>query len=331
MGYSLTEQYGQSAPTPSKNRVWDFLGNPNKRTYKIGVQSLQPRREKCPVPTVSASDAFRFSTKYTDQDTGLSYYGFRYYDPHTGRWLNRDPLGEDGGVNLYGFAGNDGVNSIDPLGLDFIAVGSRLVDRFVVGTVGRRRHFTIEYWKSECPAGEGVKWNREEFVKSRSRPQPGIKRSVELLTTEKDWRAWQPQQRRFGITWTRVVAPISHIVYGAADSDEFVAIYEPEGRESTGENADRVERAWKILKRRADRHGYAEPQEPQPGSSLTNWPNSLYQPFGNNSTTFARWLVQQGGYSWPNNLGGLSGNSTSQAVRTPLRNSHHKDHRVPSP
>ena len=46
----------------------------------------------------------------------LCYYGYRYYDPQTGRWPSRDPIGERGGVNLYGFVGNDGVNQIDYLG-----------------------------------------------------------------------------------------------------------------------------------------------------------------------------------------------------------------------
>jgi len=37
---------------------------------------------------------FRFSTKYQDSETGLLYYGYRYYQPATGRWISRDPLGE---------------------------------------------------------------------------------------------------------------------------------------------------------------------------------------------------------------------------------------------
>src|SRR5690242_18920527 len=36
----------------------------------------------------------RYSTRYEDKETGFSYYGFRYYDPSTGRWLSRDPLTE---------------------------------------------------------------------------------------------------------------------------------------------------------------------------------------------------------------------------------------------
>jgi len=37
---------------------------------------------------------FRFSTKFVDSETGLLYYGFRYYNPQTGRFINRDPLEE---------------------------------------------------------------------------------------------------------------------------------------------------------------------------------------------------------------------------------------------
>ena len=48
----------------------------------------------------------------------VAYYGYRYYDPKTGRWPSRDPIEEEGGVNLYGFVGNDGVTSYDILGLE---------------------------------------------------------------------------------------------------------------------------------------------------------------------------------------------------------------------
>ena len=45
----------------------------------------------------AAHNPYRFSTKYTDEETGLLYYGHRYYDSETGRWLNRDPIEERGG------------------------------------------------------------------------------------------------------------------------------------------------------------------------------------------------------------------------------------------
>jgi RHS repeat-associated protein len=60
---------------------------------------------------------FGFSTKYTDAESGLLYYGYRYYNMVAGRWLNRDPIGERGGRNLYSFIRNSGVNFIDFQGL----------------------------------------------------------------------------------------------------------------------------------------------------------------------------------------------------------------------
>jgi RHS repeat-associated protein len=55
---------------------------------------------------------------YTDRETGLLCLTHRYYDPGTGRFVTRDPSGYGGGVNLYGFAGDNPVNEMDPSGLD---------------------------------------------------------------------------------------------------------------------------------------------------------------------------------------------------------------------
>ncbi|MFA6961192.1 MAG: RHS repeat-associated core domain-containing protein [Opitutaceae bacterium] len=49
--------------------------------------------------------------------SGLSMTFYRAYNPKEGLWLSRDPIAEEGGVNLYGYVGNDPVNDIDPLGL----------------------------------------------------------------------------------------------------------------------------------------------------------------------------------------------------------------------
>ncbi|MCB1122101.1 MAG: RHS repeat-associated core domain-containing protein [Verrucomicrobiae bacterium] len=62
-------------------------------------------------------NTFGFSTQYTDRETGLVYYGLRYYDPAKARFVNRDPIGEAGGLNLYRFVGNNPVSRIDVLGL----------------------------------------------------------------------------------------------------------------------------------------------------------------------------------------------------------------------
>lgn len=58
---------------------------------------------------------FRYSCEYHDDDLGLIYYNYRHYNPQAGRWISRDPIGEEGGWNLYGFLGNK-INYIDILG-----------------------------------------------------------------------------------------------------------------------------------------------------------------------------------------------------------------------
>ena len=54
----------------------------------------------------------------------VSYYGFRYYDPETGRWLSRDPLGEFSALNIYAFISNDPLNDFDLIGLTSYKGGS---------------------------------------------------------------------------------------------------------------------------------------------------------------------------------------------------------------
>ena len=54
---------------------------------------------------------------YTDSETGLSLLGQRFYDPSVSRFLNRDPIGYGGGMNLYRYADNNPVSEMDPSGL----------------------------------------------------------------------------------------------------------------------------------------------------------------------------------------------------------------------
>jgi uncharacterized protein RhaS with RHS repeats len=48
---------------------------------------------------------------------GQVYYGFRFYDANVQRWINRDPTGESGGMNMYAFVFNRPILSVDRLGL----------------------------------------------------------------------------------------------------------------------------------------------------------------------------------------------------------------------
>ena len=59
---------------------------------------------------------------YTDNETGLQLLTHRYYDPSRGRFLTRDPIGYEGGVNIYAYSTNNPTNLIDPDGLDVLVI-----------------------------------------------------------------------------------------------------------------------------------------------------------------------------------------------------------------
>ncbi len=77
--------------------------------------------------------SFRFSKKYLDRESGLYYYGHRFYSPCLMTWLTPDPIGEDGGVNLYGMCDNNLVSNFDATG------------EFAISYVTRRKTSFFEY------------------------------------------------------------------------------------------------------------------------------------------------------------------------------------------
>jgi RHS repeat-associated protein len=72
---------------------------------------------------MAKANPFRFSAKYRGDETDLLYYGYRYYNASTGRWISRDYLGERGGKNLFAFVVNFPVSLVDPLGLQSTGSG----------------------------------------------------------------------------------------------------------------------------------------------------------------------------------------------------------------
>lgn len=87
---------------------------------------------------------FGFAGGLYDPATGLVRFGARDYDAETGRWTGKDPIGFDGGINLYSFCENDPLNMIDPYGLhwtDYVpdwagAFGAGLGDNLSFGLTG---------------------------------------------------------------------------------------------------------------------------------------------------------------------------------------------------
>ena len=74
--------------------------------------------------SLAGANLYRFSSKLAHVNGGVYYYGFRFYETATRRWLNRDPLGEEGGINLYGYVSNSPLSRIDPFGLCYCGLPS---------------------------------------------------------------------------------------------------------------------------------------------------------------------------------------------------------------
>jgi RHS repeat-associated protein len=84
----------------------------------------------------------RFSTKYQDGESGFLHYGYRHYNPSTGRWPNRDPSGERRAGSVYEFVINTPVNSYDILGL-WSPKAHRLIMRHALGHVLKPKYLKI--------------------------------------------------------------------------------------------------------------------------------------------------------------------------------------------
>jgi len=73
--------------------------------------------------TGTVEQSYTYTGRELDSETGLMYYRARYYDPTTGRFLHKDPIGFAGGdLNLYSYVKNNPTNFIDPAGAATITI-----------------------------------------------------------------------------------------------------------------------------------------------------------------------------------------------------------------
>jgi len=83
--------------------------------------------------TSSVPNRIRYAGRELEDETGLYYNNARWYDPTLHRFISQDPIGLEGGINLYSYVANDPVNFTDPSGLEMEASCEEMIMRFVPG------------------------------------------------------------------------------------------------------------------------------------------------------------------------------------------------------
>jgi RHS repeat-associated protein len=119
----MVEEIGTT--TTAYHFQYDGNGNVTEITDHTGASAATYRYDAfgntlVATGSYAATNRYRFSTKPLDDEIAnalLYYYAYRYYDPMTGRWPSRDPIGERGGMNLYAFVKNMTITYIDVNGL----------------------------------------------------------------------------------------------------------------------------------------------------------------------------------------------------------------------
>ena len=117
---ALHEQDNTQSSGTTYHYHLDHLGTPRELTDSDGkiVWSARYRAygNLALADVEEIDNPLRFQGQYFDAETGLHYNLNRYYDPNAGRFIHQDPIGLDGGANVYQYVHNP-VNWIDPLGL----------------------------------------------------------------------------------------------------------------------------------------------------------------------------------------------------------------------
>jgi len=104
----------------------DHLGTPIAMTDEAGMVQWKAHYApfgKAVIVIGNIVQNIRLPGQYYDEETGLHYNYFRYYDPETGRYITSDPIGLQGGLNTYSYVGGNPLMFIDPFGLAGCYVG----------------------------------------------------------------------------------------------------------------------------------------------------------------------------------------------------------------
>ena len=169
----------------------------------------------------------RYAGQYEDAESGLHYNLFRYYDPEVGRFTVQDPIGLNGGLNLYAYAPNP-LGWVDPLGL-YRGEGERSLGKYHVFhehtldsseyTMTDKEHFSR--------ANESVYRRLQmdpEFKRTMQTKYPGVVKHVQP-SSKGAFRGSSPPE----MTWHHGDAPGSLQLVDRPDHRDYHKIYHPDG------------------------------------------------------------------------------------------------------
>jgi RHS repeat-associated protein len=109
--------YEGSGTTDRRWLVADERGSVMAVTDSSGATIAKNSYDEYGKPGAGNIGRFQYTGQTWLSDIGLYYYKARFYSPTLGRFLQPDPIGYEGGLNVYAYAGDDPINRSDPFGL----------------------------------------------------------------------------------------------------------------------------------------------------------------------------------------------------------------------
>jgi RHS repeat-associated protein len=153
---------------------YDAYGQPEHLTAAGSVSGVSP-----------TGNRFLFTGREWFPELGLQDNRHRYYHPGVGRWLSRDPIGERGGLNLYGYVENDPINAFDGDGLSTVRINGQTV---LVDPTNQQFRETIKSYPDGSIrnleiTGHGSRYAQE--IGKGATPQgliwyPGVSRAIQI-------------------------------------------------------------------------------------------------------------------------------------------------------
>jgi RHS repeat-associated protein len=111
----------------------------------------------------------RFAGQYEDTESGYHYNWHRYYDPSTGRYLTPDPIGLAGGLNGYGYAGQDPMGAVDPWGLWVVGVYNKTTGILTMTDTEKGTTITGTFESGGKPFGDPIPNRKYDLLEQARR------------------------------------------------------------------------------------------------------------------------------------------------------------------